>query len=694
MDYNTFDSICYQLGKLKNTKDKSTATTILNEWFNCVPRECMYTVMRLILPTCDTRVYKIKYTTLAKLIGKYFCLSKQDTHTLVNWNKPNSYQKVNDFGMLAYNICKKWSDNTNRNDITIQQVDMWLTLLTENDDILNTILSKLSLVQLLWFCNIVLKQVKIGVGMNTIIKAYHCDAPSYWSINRNLEEMCNELIDPNKRFDVYNVHWGANISPVLCELTTFDKILLKGHVYAETKYDGERMMLHYGFSQEYADKNFNVPEYICYSRNGKVVDYTLDFKTAFSSFTNCIVDGEIVLVDKNGNIIPKEKIGTKKDECTFLYIVFDIIFVNDKSICMQTIEERMKYLEQIRTTSDIQVCEKIKCTTKSEILSCFTRAIETKQEGIVIKYADTTYEVGARKKDLWLKMKPDYEDSISDDLDLVILGGYYSEGSTQTISTFLVGYLDKINGQFKSVTKVGNGFTQQMYNTIYKKIGIDNGNAFPLQNANGLNIILGNDKPDVLFNPMKSMVIQVRATSVTPSNSTGSKFNLRFPRCTGLRLDKSVTDTTIPKLSKEIRVIKDTQPKVPAWKQREYAWWRYQLVDKSTLVQLDRLFTGKTFHVAVPTAEQKHHLEKLILEHGGDVWQNGYGTDYIIAPELTKFLESGYAQKPRIVKLSNKKVLLRDHDIVKPEWVEQCIKQLQILPLTKDNSVYIRGSYT
>jgi DNA ligase-4 len=59
----------------------------------------------------------------------------------------------------------------------------------------------------------------------------------------------------------------------------------------------------------------------------------------------------------------------------------------------------------------------------------------------MIKNLSTTYVPGERKNK-WLKLKPEYIDGIGDDLDLVILGGYYGTGIGKragTISHFLLG---------------------------------------------------------------------------------------------------------------------------------------------------------------------------------------------------------------------------------------------------------------
>ena len=89
------------------------------------------------------------------------------------------------------------------------------------------------------------------------------------------------------------------------------------------------MMLHYG------------QNYICYTRNG--INYTNHyqtlapfFKDAFTNLGgNCILDGEVVLMDKiTREIFPKANMtnGTKKDNYDMCFIIFDILFINDKSI--------------------------------------------------------------------------------------------------------------------------------------------------------------------------------------------------------------------------------------------------------------------------------------------------------------------------------------------------------------------------
>lgn len=692
MDYNTFDNVCKHMSKLSTAKPAQQKDTI-QEWFSHVQRPALYSILKFLLPSYDTRVYKIKHLTLAKLLAKTFHLSKHETNTLIYWNKPNQYQISNNFGLLAYNVCKSHVLCNDKNDISIQQVDTWLTLLTDNVDFIQTILPQLNVVQLLWFCNIVLKQVKIGTIL--VLRAYHPDAPSYWNSNRDLEQLCTTLVDPKKRYDVNKIKWGNNFNPMLCESMTYEKFDMKqGSVYVETKWDGERLVLHYRRGEE-KDDHKGDEEFVCYTRNGKnhtnyYKSLQSHFKEALSNFDDCIVDGEVVLVDKEtGKIAPKANMfnGTNKLDYDMRYIIFDIVFVNGESIAMLPLSQRLFHLTKINHNKFVTVSKTTKCTSRQEVLKLFTESIQTHEEGIVIKYDDTSYEVGARKKTLWIKMKQDYEDAIADDLDLVIIGGYYAEGSSteKQITSFLVGYLDKKSGQFKSITSVGNGFTNDMYTQLYKKL--DEPCIYNSMTAKMLNLVLGQHTPDVLYNPMKSTILQIRAASVIESDSTGSKMNLRFPRCMCIRSDKKPTETTIPTLSsmKEKRINVKEKEDVPIWE--DCIWQQKPLVDTKTLIELDKLFKGMTFFVSTKTPQRKQELEKIILEHGGIVYQTGNGTT-IVAEDLKSV--SSYTQKDRIVRLGNKKVELKEHNIVKPSWVEECIQHCEIRAMNDENTLHTR----
>lgn len=67
-------------------------------------------------------------------------------------------------------------------------------------------------------------------------------------------------------------------------------------------------------------------------------------------------------------------------------------------------------------------------------------AILNREEGIMVKNLDSTYLPNERKGH-WIKLKPEYIDGVGDDLDLLVVGGYYGSGGRRggMISHFLLG---------------------------------------------------------------------------------------------------------------------------------------------------------------------------------------------------------------------------------------------------------------
>ena len=66
-----------------------------------------------------------------------------------------------------------------------------------------------------------------------------------------------------------------------------------------------------------------------------------------------------------------------------------------------------------------------------------------------------------------MKLKADYLEGFTDTLDLLILGGYYTEGwqgkskKVEGVKSFLVGAYDKENNRWMGVCKVSSGFSEK-----------------------------------------------------------------------------------------------------------------------------------------------------------------------------------------------------------------------------------------
>ena len=126
-------------------------------------------------------------------------------------------------------------------------------------------------------------------------------------------------------------------------------------------------------------------------------------------------------------------------------------------------------------------------------------------------------------------------------------------------SKFLVGVRDDLKeGVFYTLTKVGTGYSSKVLQELRLKL---DGAIIPYQKGSickhlpKWHISSKSDRcPDVLFDPSKSVVLQIRCGEIKESDTFSSGYNCRFPRVERVRFDKPVQDVLT--LS-ELKIIKD-----------------------------------------------------------------------------------------------------------------------------------------
>ena len=76
---------------------------------------------------------------------------------------------------------------------------------------------------------------------------------------------------------------------------------------------------------------------------------------------------------------------------------------------------------------------------REECADALNEAIENRDEGIMVKNPDSIYKPNTRRGG-WFKLKPEYVGGLMDELDLLIVGGYFGVGSRGgMLSHFLCG---------------------------------------------------------------------------------------------------------------------------------------------------------------------------------------------------------------------------------------------------------------
>ena len=223
----------------------------------------------------------------------------------------------------------------------------------------------------------------------------------------------------------------------------------------EVKWDGFRAIA-------YVEEPFSIK-----SRNEKELKQNFpELQELNKLATNIVVDGEIIVMREGkpdfqsllerGQAVSSGEIERQKGRAPAVYIVFDILEKDGKSLTKLPLMERKAILsDSLKEGSNVLLCDFIE--EKGE--SYFKLALEKGLEGVVAKAKDSKYEEGLRTGS-WLKIKK------LKTCDCIIFG--YTRGAAVRAKTFgalLLGVYDK-EGKPVYLGKVGTGFTQQMIDVL------------------------------------------------------------------------------------------------------------------------------------------------------------------------------------------------------------------------------------
>jgi DNA ligase-4 len=193
-----------------------------------------YTVIRLLLPAVDRRVYGLKEAKLAAFIINALSITKStdDGQKLINYRAPSNVKLDGDFASVAYFVLKNRCQENET--LSIHEVNHHLDIIATNntrgkegqrdvDRSIKHLLVHMSALQLKWLIRIILRDLKIGITENVVLDAYHPDAVTLYNCMANLEKVCELLSDPNKRLHEIAIELFSPFRPMLgkYEIKTF-----------------------------------------------------------------------------------------------------------------------------------------------------------------------------------------------------------------------------------------------------------------------------------------------------------------------------------------------------------------------------------------------------------------------------------------------------------------------------------------
>ncbi|EED23246.1 DNA ligase, putative [Talaromyces stipitatus ATCC 10500] len=554
----------------------------------------IYPAFRLIVPDKDRdrAMYGLKEKVIGKLLVKIMKIDKnsEDGFNLLNWKLPGqsaSSRMAGDFAGRCYEVLSRRPMRTDVGDMRIEEVNERLDQLSSasKEDqqlpILAEFYRRMNPEELMWLIRIILRQMKVGATERTFFDVWHPDAERLFSISSSLRRVCWELHDPNIRLegDERGVSLMQCFQPQLAQfqMHSFDKMVqrMRGTeedptFWIEEKLDGERMQLH----METDDSVEGGKRFCFWSRKAKDYTYlygngfydrngslTRHLKDAFvDGVDNIILDGEMITWDPEQDApVP---FGTLKSAALAeqrdpnakgprpLLRVFDILYLNDRELTLYTLRDRRQAIEKaIRPVHRrFEIHPYTEATTAAEIEPILRKVVEEASEGLVLKNPRSPYRLNERHDD-WMKVKPEYMTEFGEALDLVIIGGYYGSGKRGgALSSYLCGLrVDDPNGSNSmkcySFCKVGGGFTAADYANIRHHTDGKWKPWNPKKPPTEFIELAGGEasqkeKPDEWIRPDESVVICVKAASVSVSEEFRIGLTLRFPRFKKLRMDK------------------------------------------------------------------------------------------------------------------------------------------------------------
>lgn len=557
----------------------------------------IYPAFRLIIPEKDRdrAMYGLKEKTIGKLLVKIMKIDKnsEDGFNLLNWKLPGqtmASRMAGDFAGRCYEVLSKRPIRTKVGNLTIQDVNERLDKLAaankedEQLPILEDFYRNMNPEELMWLIRIILRQMKVGATERTFFEIWHPDAESLFSISSSLRRVCWELYNPDVRLeaDEARVALMQCFQPQLAQfqMQSFQRMIEKMRLspedptfWIEEKMDGERMQLHmisddsipggkrFGFWSRKAKEYTYLYGNGFYDENGALTRHLRD---AFADgVENIILDGEMITWDPEQDApVP---FGTLKSAALSeqrnpysvtghrpLMRVFDILYLNDKPLTRYTLRDRRKALEasikSVHRRFEIHPYEE--GHSAADIEPQLRKVVAEASEGLVLKNPDSPYRLNERHDD-WMKVKPEYMTEFGESLDCIVVGGYYGSGKRGgALSSFLCGLrVDEAQvrqgaNQMKcySFCKVGGGFSAADYANIRHHTDGKWKDWDPRKPPTEFIELAGGDaqyeRPDVWIKPDESIVLCVKAASITPSDQFRLGLTLRFPRFKRLRMDK------------------------------------------------------------------------------------------------------------------------------------------------------------
>jgi DNA ligase-1 len=432
-------------------------------------------------------------------------------------------------------------------------------------EILQDLFSSASSSEAKYVARFVVGKLRLGVGDAAVLEALSLaklGSREHRSCLERAYNLCSDLglvaktvFEKGERgIEEIKVQMGYPIRMALCErLSSAEEIVEKiGRCAVEVKYDGFRLQVHKkGDDVQLFSRNLE--------RTTNMFDEIVKATRQQLVTREVIFEGEAIAYDEAGDLRPfqvtmrrkrKHDIDEIAKEFPLRFFAFDLLYADGMDYTHRPYTERREKLEAlIRSDTGIVLSETITTDDPKRITHFFDDAVGKGLEGIIAKRLDAPYAAGARNFN-WIKLKRSYKGELTDSLDVCIVGYYFGKGKRAQfgIGAILVAVYDPENDCFKTISRIGTGFSEDQLKELKELLDPYRVQEEPMRVDSGA-------KPDVWVEPR--FVVTVVADEITrsPFHTAGKPqyiqdagYALRFPRIQGfIRMDKRPEDSTTQK---------------------------------------------------------------------------------------------------------------------------------------------------
>lgn len=577
-----FYTLAKYLEKLEGTSKRLEITSILAELLKDLNSEEVQNTVYLILGTLkapfEDQKFNIADKMMLKILEQTFATA---TNHITLEKITQMYKEKGDLGDVAAELTNNTEDKVAHNIVDIHE-KMLVIAKTEGNGSQETkirktssMLKDLGALSAKYAVRIMLGTTRLGFTELTVI-----DALAQLVGNKESAEQIEAVysVHPDigliaKKIKAHGLKGISEIDvevgvPILSQkaqrISGAEEAIEKmGSVFAEFKFDGTRVQLH--LDRNKTIKSITSDQTTLFQDDIEkilVKTYTRNLEETTHQYPDVIeaakkqikadsiiLDGEAIGYNKQtGEFLPfqetiqrKRKHGvaeTAKD-IPLKYFVFDILYLNGKSLVKLPLRERKEILKGVISEGDTLVVDEYpEVDTAEELQEYFEIASKKGLEGIIAKKTDDAYQAGARSYS-WIKLKKADAKLLDDSVDCIVLGYYMGKGVRTEfgIGGFLVGVYDKSTDSFKTISKIGTGLDEEDWKKLKSLCDKNKAKTKPT-NVNIEKVYT----PDVYVTP--KVVVEIGADEISESQTHSAGYALRFPRLLKFREDKNVTEAT------------------------------------------------------------------------------------------------------------------------------------------------------